>query len=81
LTCKVYINTAFDWTESNESCLTDQSIEVTDGNFSKQMWIGTLLQVLQVAWSNDGPILNALSFLHPLAGVKPLPISSEVEAW
>jgi len=81
LTYKVYIHTAFDWTEPNESCLTDQSIEVNDGNFSEQMRIGTLRQVLQVARSSDGPILNALSFPRPLAGVKPSPISSEVEAW
>jgi hypothetical protein len=58
----------------------DQSIDANDGNFSHQLCVGTLRQLLEAAHSEDGPILNALSFPFSLDGVVHSPLSRELEA-
>ncbi len=59
----------------------DQSINASDQHFPRQLCIGTLRHVLDSARSQDGPILNALSFPLALAGMRCSALSSEIEAW
>jgi len=59
----------------------DQSIDASDGDFSRQVCTGTLRHLLQAVQTEDGPILNALSFPKSLSGMDPSAFSSEVEAW
>ena len=59
----------------------DQSIEVVDSDFGRQLCGGTLRHLLDAIRSDSGPILNALSFPLSLSGVKESPMSTEIEAW
>lgn len=59
----------------------DQSIEVTDGDYTSQLCTGNFRQILDASRSSTGPILNAPLFPQPLNGIEPSSMSSEIEAW
>ncbi len=63
------------------SPILDQSIDASDGDFSRQVFMGMLQHLLQAIQTEGSPILNALSFPKSLTGIDPSAFSTEVEAW
>jgi hypothetical protein len=60
---------------------TDQSVEVSQDDYSNQQKIGTLAQILNASRREHGRILNALDLPRSLSGVIESNYASDVTAW